>query len=225
MAIEISPRLPRNGQPNWFKSFVRGIFWLAFGGCDVQGLENVPSEGPLIVASTHRSYLDPVVLGAFLPRIVYVMAKSELFEKRPIAAFITAFGAFPVNRESVRGSTFRTAIKLLRNNGAIVIFPEGGIVESLGEQGFKGGIGMLARRTGSPILPVYLAGTNTLFSWPEILSDNPWLAIHVGKPIHPVDAHGRMARDQIADRVGEALLELERKHLSSGEVPAEASGR
>ena len=118
----------------------------------------MPSEGPLIVASTHRSYLDPVALGAFLPRIFNFMAKSELFEKRSVAAFITAFGAFPVNRESVRGSTFRTAIKLLRNNGAIIIFPEGGIVESIGEQGFKGGIGMLARRTGSPILPVYLAG-------------------------------------------------------------------
>ncbi len=225
MAAEKTARFANNCQPRWFKSFVRGLFRLAFGGCDVEGLENVPGEGPLIVASTHRSYLDPVILGAFIPRVLHYMAKSELFEKRSLAALVTAFGAFPVDRESARGSTFRTSIKLLRGGGAIVIFPEGGIVGSLGEQGFKAGAGTLATMTGSPILPVYLAGTNTLFSWPEVLSDSPWMSIHVGKPIYPGDGRGREARERIVNQIGEALQELEQKHSSSRNLPAALPGR
>lgn len=225
MATEKTARFSNNCQPGWFKILVRGLFRLSFGGCDVEGMENVPSEGPLIVASTHRSYLDPIILGAFIPRVLYFMAKSELFEKRPIAAFIAAFGAFPVNRESVRGSTFRTSIKLLRSGGAIVVFPEGGIVDSLGDQGFKAGAGTLATMTGSPVLPVYLAGTNTLFSWPEILSDSPWMSIHVGKPIYPGDGRGREARGRIVNQIEKALQELERKHSSAGNVPAVVPGR
>lgn len=213
-------RLPRNGQPNWFKRSVRGLFWLAFGGFDVQGLENIPSEGPLIVASTHRSYLDPVILGAFIPRVLYFMAKSELFENRAFGAWITGFGAFPINRESARGSSFRAALNLLRDGQTILIFPEGGIVDSLGEQGFKAGVGTLSTMTGAPVLPVYLAGTNTLFNWPELISDSPWMALHAGKPIYPDGKRGREARDLMAGRVGKAFLELERDYFSSRGMPA-----
>ena len=224
MPPEKTARFSNNCQPDWFKSSVRGLFRLAYGGCDIEGMENIPAEGPLIIASTHRSYLDPIILGAFIPRVLYYMAKSELFEKPSFDAFIRAFGAFPVDRESARGSTFRTSMKLLRSGGAIVIFPEGGIVDSLGEQGFKAGAGTLATMTGSPILPVYLAGTNTLFSWPEVLSDSPWMSIHVGKPIYPGDVRGREARERIVDRIGKSLQELEQKHLSSGDEPAAAPG-
>jgi 1-acyl-sn-glycerol-3-phosphate acyltransferase len=225
MATENLSRLPMNGQPNWFKCLVRGIIWLAFGGCDIQGLEKVPKDGPLIIASTHRSYIDPVVLGAFIPRILNFMAKSELFEKRRHAVINTAFGAFPVDRNSVRGSTFRTSIKLLRDGEAIVVFPEGGIVDSLGEQGLKAGVGMLASMTGAPVLPVYLAGANTLFSWPDALSDSPWLALYIGDPIYPENGRGRMLRDKVSEQVGEALQELERKHQESSELPPKAVGR
>ncbi len=226
MATEKPQRFSNNCQPGWFKNSIRGLFRLAYGGCDVEGLENIPGEGPLIVASTHRSYLDPIILGAFIPRVLYYMAKSELFENRYLEVLVRAFGAFPVNRESVRGSTFRTSIKLLRGGGAIVIFPEGGIVDSLGgDQGFKAGAGTLATMTGAPIVPVYLAGTNTLFSWPEILSDSPWMSIHVGKPIYPGDGRGREARERIVDQIGKALQELERKHSLSGNGPAAVAGR
>ena len=138
-------RLPHNGQPPWFKRLVRGYFRMAYGRCDIDGIENVPLEGPLILAATHRSYLDPIILGAFIPRPISLMGKSELFENPLFSALATAFGAFPVDRERARGSTFRNAAEILNLGEALVVFPEGGIVDSLAEQGFKAGVGAHTR--------------------------------------------------------------------------------
>lgn len=208
-------RLPHNGQPPWFKRLVRGYFQMAYGRCETRGLENVPREGPLILASTHRSYLDPLILGAFIPRPINVMAKSELFENPLFSALVTAFGAFPVDRERARGSTFRAAAEILNRGEALVVFPEGGIVDSLGEQGFKAGVGMLASMTGAAVIPIYLSGTNTLFSWPLGFTDKTWMAILAGEPITSGGSRGKGVRNQIAERVAEALQEMEQSFLAA----------
>ncbi len=208
-------RLPHNGQPPWFKALFRAFFRTAFVRCEIRGIENVPLEGPLILASTHRSYLDPFILGAFFHRPVCFMAKSELFENPLFSALITAFGVFPVDRENVRGSTFRTAAYLLRQGEAVAVFPEGGIVDSLGEQGFKAGVGMLASMTGAPVLPVYLTGSNTLFTWPMWVSGKAWMALHIGEPIDTGGSRGKGVRNRIAKRVAEALQEMEQSFLAA----------
>lgn len=209
MANREEDRLPPGHQPDWFKALVSGFFRLAYGGAEVTGLEHVPRQGPLIVASTHRSYLDPVILGAFLPRVLYCMAKRELFESRILRPLIRFFGAFPVDRSAARGSTFRTALRLLRMGGTVMIFPEGGIVEGMGEE-LKGGVGSLAAMSAAPVLPVYLEGANTLFSWPEALSDSPWLILRVAPLISPPAQRGRNAREEVTRRVIDALAGLER---------------
>ena len=179
MNLQTPTTLPPNGQPFWLKKIFQAGFQLAFGGVDIGGINNVPADGPLIIASNHRSYLDPVILASFLPRRVYHMAKRELFHNPAFARLITFFGAFPVDREGTRASTFRMALRLLRLGGAVVIFPEGGIVNSMGEAGIKEGVGTLAALGRAPVLPVYIAGSNSLVSPGGIL--NPWLAIRVGR--------------------------------------------
>ncbi len=208
-------RLPHNGQPPWFKALFRAFFQTAFVRCEIRGIENVPLEVPLILAATHRSYLDPIILGAFIPRPISFMGKSELFENPLLSALMTAFGVFPVDRENVRGSTFRTAAYLLRQGETVAVFPEGGIVDSLGEQGFKAGVGMLASMTGAAVLPVYLSGSNTLFSWPLGLTDKTWMALLAGEPIESGGSRGQGVRNQIAERVAEALEEMEERFLAA----------
>ena len=178
--------LPSSGQPTWLKKIFQAGFRLAFGGVEVHGMHNVPPGGPLIVASNHRSYLDPVILASFLPRRVYHMAKRELFRNPLFARLITYYGAFPVDREgTARASTFRTALNLLKLNGAVVIFPEGGIVDSTAEVEVKEGVATLAAMSRAPVLPVYIAGSNTLIS-PE---GNPrLLARHSRGRGHPSGA-------------------------------------
>ena len=80
----------------------------------------------------------------------------ELFEKAHHRLVNTLFGAFSVNREKPQGSTFRTALLILRAGGAVTLFPEGGIVDTLGQKGFKAGVGTLATMSGASIQPIYI---------------------------------------------------------------------
>ncbi|MCE2453883.1 MAG: 1-acyl-sn-glycerol-3-phosphate acyltransferase, partial [Nitrospinae bacterium] len=179
MNAQLPSTLPSSGQPTWLKKIFQAGLRLAYGGVDVQGMHNVPPDGPLIVASNHRSYLDPMILASFLPRRVYHMAKRELFRNPLFAKLITYYGAFPVDREgTARASTFRMARTLLGLNGVVVIFPEGGIVDSTTEVEVKEGVATLAAMSRAPVLPVYIAGSNTLISPRGIL--DPWLVIRVG---------------------------------------------
>lgn len=206
--------LPSSGQPTWLKKIFQAGIRLAFGGVDVQGMRNVPPGGPLIVAANHRSYLDPVILASFLPRRVFHMAKRELFRNPLFARLITYYGAFPVDREgTARASTFRMALSLLSLDGAVVIFPEGGIVNSTAEVEVKEGVATLAAMSRAPVLPVYIAGSNTLISPRGIL--DPWLVIRVGEVIHPEQGKGREYRREFARSIADGILKLEADYLAS----------
>lgn len=206
--------LPSSGQPTWLKKIFQAGLRLAFGGVDVQGMRNVPPGGPLIVASNHRSYLDPVILASFLPRRVFHMAKRELFRNPLFARLITYYGAFPVDREgTARASTFRMALRLLSLDGAVVIFPEGGIVNSTAEVEVKEGVATLAAMSRAPVLPVYIAGSNTLISPRGIL--DPWLVIRVGEVIPPEPGKGREYRREFARSIADGILKLEADYLAS----------
>ena len=206
--------LPSSGQPTWLKKIFQAGFRLAFGGVDVHGMHNVPTDGPLIVASNHRSYLDPIILASFLPRRVYHMAKRELFRNALFAKLITYYGAFPVDREgTTRASTFRMARTLLGLGGAVVIFPEGGIVNSTAEVEVKEGVATLAAMSRAPVLPVYMAGSNTLISPRGIL--DPWLVIRVGEVIPPAQGKGREYRREFAQSIVDAILKLEADYLAA----------
>lgn len=214
MNEQLLTTLPSSGQPTWLKKIFQAGIRLAFGGVDVQGMRNVPPGGPLIVAANHRSYLDPVILASFLPRRVFHMAKRELFRNPLFARLITYYGAFPVDREgTARASTFRMALRLLSLGGAVVIFPEGGIVNSTAEVEVKEGVATLAAMSRAPVLPVYIAGSNTLISPRGIL--DPWLVIRVGEVIPPEPGKGREYRREFARSIADGILKLEADYLAS----------
>ena len=84
-----------------------------------------PPSGPLLLASNHRSFLDPFVIGMLVRRPVYYMAKRELFEKRWQAWILNALGAFPVDRGAGDGGAMDTARAILERGDCVVVFPEG----------------------------------------------------------------------------------------------------
>jgi len=138
--------------------------WLVHGLTDVllapkvTGLENVPMSGALVVASNHRSYLDPPLIGSWFPRPVYWMAKQELFTYPVLGPAITALHAFPVNRDAADIGSIKRALRILQNGGCVGIFPEGTRNVS-GEAKPKSGAVVLASSAHCPILPVGLAHT------------------------------------------------------------------
>jgi glycerol-3-phosphate dehydrogenase (NAD(P)+) len=123
------------------------------------GREHIPSEGPVIVAANHRSFLDPFVIGTMVRRPMYYVTKKEAFTHPVAAWFLTALGAFPVDRGVGDRDMIETAKAILARGDVVLIFPEGTRTRpgSLGHP--KRGVGRLALETGSPVVPVAVIGT------------------------------------------------------------------
>ena len=126
----------------------------------VEGRENIPVKGAVIVAPNHKSNWDPPLIGvAFSNRVVHYMSKEELF-KNPIAAWIlTMFGTFPVKRGSGDGSAVMRAVRELRKGYPVGIFPEGTRIKREGLGRFHSGMASIAMIEGTDILPVAVVGS------------------------------------------------------------------
>lgn len=157
---------------------LRTFFSLVFRW-KVIGAENIPAGG-VIIAANHISLWDPPVLGTAIPRKIHFMAKEELFSNPIFSWLITKLGAFPVKRGAADRKAIRTALTLLENGSVLGIFPEGTRSKS-GKLGApEPGFALLAIKSGVPVVPAALIGTDKVFR------DGHWLPefkVVFGKPI------------------------------------------
>ncbi len=118
-----------------------------------RGIEHIP-EGGVILASNHRSFLDPFAIGCCLPRPIYFVAKQELFKNPALGWILNCLGAFPIKRGESDEESMDTARALLERGQAVVIFPEGTRIRtgSLGSP--KRGVGRIALQSGKPVIPI-----------------------------------------------------------------------
>jgi 1-acyl-sn-glycerol-3-phosphate acyltransferase len=121
--------------------------------------EHIPSRGAAILASNHRSFLDPFVIGALTRRPVYYMAKRELFERPLQAWLLSSLGAFPVDRGAGDEQAMATARTLLERGECVAIFPEGTRIRRGPLNAPRRGVGRLALQTGAQVVPVAVIGT------------------------------------------------------------------
>jgi glycerol-3-phosphate dehydrogenase (NAD(P)+) len=124
------------------------------------GREHLPRSGPLLLASNHRSFLDPFLVGTLVRRPVYYMAKRELFEYHPFVAWLlNGLGAFPVDRGAGDEQAIETARAILARGDCVVLFPEGTRVRPgpLGRP--RRGVGRLALESGAAVAPIAVFGT------------------------------------------------------------------
>ncbi len=143
---------------NFVKVVLRPATTLAFDA-RVSGVENVPTDGPLVVASNHLSYWDPPLLGTWFPRTIHFMAKRELFANRLFGSILTRVHAFPVERESADVGAIRRALRILKEGEVVGIFPEGRR-NTQGDVQARNGAVLLAATAKCPLVPVALVGTN-----------------------------------------------------------------
>lgn len=156
-------RVPEVGMSPRYRLFryVMVILGRLFLGFEVHGEEKVPKSGPLIVASNHRRYADPVFVCMAVPRRFQWMAKKEVFVF-PFKEFFYFIGAFPVDRQKGGRGALRNAISLLTAGWTLGIFPEGTRRQSYDpKESPKSGVAMLAARANAPILPMFVGDIPT----------------------------------------------------------------
>jgi len=143
--------------------FLTKVLSWAFFPFTAYQTNNIPRHGGFILASNHSSNLDPVLLGICSVRRINFMAKIELF-KGALGYILIRLGAFPIKRGEADLGAMKEALKRLKNGSVILIFVEG--TRRIGDQPPKAqaGAGFLAMKSGVPVVPVYVQGTNKVWA-------------------------------------------------------------
>jgi 1-acyl-sn-glycerol-3-phosphate acyltransferase len=175
--------------------------------------ELVPSNGPVILAPNHFSFYDHFFLGAALRRKVRFMAKSQMF-KPPLQFIYEHGGVFPVRRGQRDDEAFITAKAILRRDGAVAMYCEGGRSRSgeLAERA-KPGIGRLALESGAPVVPVAIHGSAKVRNWKRL--QFPKITVLYGEPFRfeqvaePTREQQQAAADQVFDEIKGLYAQLD----------------
>lgn len=155
----------------------RVFWWYGLHGCcyawvgslyhyRAWGLENIPREGPVLLASNHQSYLDPILVGlASHRRQFYAMARSTLFANPVFSWLIKSLNAIPVERGESDLAAMRKAIGVLNQNQALLVFPEGTRTVDGSVGPFQHGTMLLIKRAQPTVVPVAIEGAFDV--WPK----------------------------------------------------------
>lgn len=149
----------------------------------VTGRAHVPSEGPVILAPVHRSFADFGFPGFVTTRKLFYMAKDELWHSQPLGRLLVGLGAFPVHRGGADREALRRAQRVLELGQVLVLFPEGTRKQGPAIGELHEGAAFLAARTGAPILPIGIGGSDV--SMPKGRRVPRPIRIHVvvGEPV------------------------------------------
>ena len=140
----------------------------------------MPKDGALILAANHISNWDPPFLATSLDREVHYMAKEELFVNPIFSAAIKNLHAFPVKRGTADRNAIKHAIKVLKDDACLGLFPEG-TRSKTGELGkAETGVAIITAMSKAPVLPAAIIGTNKIFSKDKLF---PELILVFGTPM------------------------------------------
>ena len=188
----------------FFKLLAKGAFGL-LSDFEIEGKENLPSTGPLLVIANHFSFIDPVAVLHALPYPIEFVGGAEFPHAPAIVKFLPEFwGYYPVFRGTGSRFALRAAEEILNQNGVLGIMPEGGSWAEVLRPA-RPGAAYLASQTGAKVLPLGIHGLNDIF--PIKLGHRPKAVVRIGKPVGPFKAtgRGRERRDQL-DEIGLELM-------------------
>ncbi|MCI9443786.1 MAG: 1-acyl-sn-glycerol-3-phosphate acyltransferase [Oscillospiraceae bacterium] len=164
------------------------------------GLENLPEGGALLCAN-HVSGWDPIIVAIALPKNsrLTVMAKDSLFRIPGLGFILRKLGIFPVKRGGNDLTAMKTAMKVLNGGNRLLVFPEGTRVEEQGEVEAKGGVTVMATRTGVPVIPVYCGERHKFLRKTSVVFGEPYIPVIAGR--RPTPEENRKIADEILKRI------------------------
>ena len=167
---------------------VRFVIWLVaklLWRITFEGLDNVPTEGPYVLAPVHRSWIDFGLVSAVTRRPMGFMGKESLWKNKYLGAFITHLGAYPVNRAATDRESLRRTLEILEAGKPIVLFPEGTRRTGPAIEHLHEGAAFVASRAGVPLVPVGIGGSERALPKGTALPRPVKIHVIVGQPIHP----------------------------------------
>lgn len=166
----------------------------------VQGKENVPEHGPVVVVANHLSYADQYLLITAIKREMIFMAKEDLFRNRVMRFLIEAFGAIPVRRGAMNWGALKQVHQVLDDGLAMFMFPEGSRSKNAQLQSAFPGSALIALHNDAPVLPVGISGIEVAekgFLW--VMFHRPRVAVNIGRPFYLPTPGGRLDKKQLKD--------------------------
>lgn len=172
----------------------------------IEGQENLPSEGPLLVVANHFCFVDPVAVVRIAPWPLEFVGGAE-FPHAPdiVQSLPKLWGFYPLHRGTASRYALKAAESILKQKGILGIFPEGGNWAEVLRPA-RPGTAFLASRTGAKILPIALYGLNDIF--PIRLGKRPIIHVKIGKPFGPFSTTGKgQQRRQQLDAIGTNIMQ------------------
>jgi len=151
----------------------------------VLGAENMIEEGPCIIAANHCSNLDPPLVGVACKRAIHYLAKKSLLDWPVLGPIFPELNVIPVDQKNADRSALMGAIRVVRNGGAVLVFPEGSRSPDGKLQPAQPGIGMIAAKTGAPVVPVRIFGSYLVQPKGRRLPSLHSLTVVVSNPVSP----------------------------------------
>ncbi len=173
----------------------------------VEGMENVPEQGPALLMINHIAFIDPIVVLHVLPRNIVPLAKIEVYSYPVVSIFPKLWGVIPVRREEFDRRAVQQVLEVLAAGEIVLVAPEGTRSPSL-TQG-KEGVAFLSYRSGAPIIPVAIDGT---VGFPAVRFTKAWqqpgAVVKFGKPFRFRSGMQRPGRDELRKMTDEAMYIL-----------------
>jgi 1-acyl-sn-glycerol-3-phosphate acyltransferase len=181
----------------------------------VIGRDNIPLEGPVLIAPIHRSNVDFAFTLFISPRKVFFMAKDSIFAVPILGPLVRHLGAFPIRRGAADRESMAQAEEVLRRGYALVLFPEGTRKEGRTVEPLHDGAMFVAARTGAMVVPVGIGGSDRAMPLGAKLPHPAKIRIVVGPALAPPTSSGRVARSAVTAKSEELREALQTVYLES----------
>lgn len=193
----------------------KGLFAVVFrlfNRWEVSGRGHVPATGGVLLIANHTSYADPPIVGTACARPVNFMAKAELFDMPVLGAAISRTRAFPVRRGAGDRAALRRGVRLLRQGGILLIFPEGTRSPNGRLLPPEHGAAFIALASGAPVVPVGIDGADRLLPLHSPVFRPAKLRVRFGPPVDlsrwQEQRPTRDALEQVSEQMMAALRAL-----------------
>lgn len=196
----------------WFGWMTADAVFRSFFGMRIKGDEHLITEGPVLVAANHQSYLDPLVIGVLYKTEMFYLARKTLLT-RFTRWIYTRWNTIPVDQDRPDMASLKTIIRILKQGQRVLVFPEGERTRDgkLGEA--APGIGLIAAKSAAVIQPVRIEGAREALPRGSARIRFNRITVHIGPPIRltPAELHaakGKEDYDRIAKRIMAAIAAL-----------------